>query len=676
VSFVVSPAGFVNLSIHRKHLTPSTATSVVDGYLYIAPDLRHVARVPAGSLAQMTERHHAELTASSLLPVADLSAELSQPSASGVVFELASGLPSEQHLRLISQVLQAGRQAWMYWPAEEAIECVDGERLRSLRRHGTAVKWLKRIAVPIDRAVTTWQRAPTGLRWIYRGEFPVRRSDILVKLTLLSLRAQPVSVDPLQRLDCIRRFAGVGVYLRADYWTTGRSDDRMSRVVAELMDVSERVVCLTPWRDRLLDRLGVQQIVMDAPRLTSGEDAIVLAPAHYGTIVKAVCQALHPTYLYDRLCAGQSVGAELSQVLDIPYIVEYPGAETLLREALGGAAAFYPELYAKAEELALRQATIVVVGSTELKAELASRGIDAAKVLVVPREADLGVQLQAHVEAHADRAGRAGRMTTGDPYKDEAQHQWNQNPVGSQHARVSQPRTLEWFREIERHRYGVYAPWMPEAMEFADHAGDDVLEIGSGIGTDLAQFARHGASVTDVDLAATHLQLAEENFRLRGLRGRFIHHDAESLPFSDHSFDLVYSNGVLHHTPNTALVVGEIYRVLRPGGRAIVMVYAENSWHYWRKLVWRFGVKERLLDKVSMGDIMSRSVERSANEARPLVKVYTRSRARALFKDFARVDILQRQLLAEELPAMLRWTLPLAERILGWNLIVKAVKPC
>jgi ubiquinone/menaquinone biosynthesis C-methylase UbiE len=217
---------------------------------------------------------------------------------------------------------------------------------------------------------------------------------------------------------------------------------------------------------------------------------------------------------------------------------------------------------------------------------------------------------------------------------------------------------------------------MPETMEFADHAGDDVLEIGSGIGTDLAQFARHGASVTDVDLAATHLQLAEENFRLRGLRGRFIHHDAESLPFSDHSFDLVYSNGVLHHTPNTALVVGEIYRVLRPGGRAIVMVYAENSWHYWRKLVWLFGVKEGLLEKVSMGEIMSRSVERSANEARPLVKVYTRSRARALFKDFGRVDILQRQLVAEELPAMLRWTLPLAERALGWNLIVKAVKPC
>ena len=167
---------------------------------------------------------------------------------------------------------------------------------------------------------------------------------------------------------------------------------------------------------------------------------------------------------------------------------------------------------------------------------------------------------------------------------------------------------------------------------------------------------------------------SEENIRLRGLRGRFIHHDAESLPFEDASFDLVYSNGVLHHTPNTAVVVREIHRVLRPGGRAIVMLYAEDSLHYWRKLVWLFGLKEGLLDTVSMGEIMSRTVERSANDARPLVKVYTKRRAAGLFRDFDHVELSQRQLLAEELPAALRWTLPSTERRFGWNLIVKATK--
>ena len=657
----------VSSVVERLILQHGLRTVPSDTYLYFAPDLRHAGLFADPSLAATTERHHVHLRVPPLQPVADASAELSHTAAAGVVFELASGLPGERQLPLFDQVLRAGRRAWMYWPAEQAVECLDDERLASLRRHLHAVKWLKRICVPIDAAVTRWNRAPAGLRWIYRGEFPVRRLDILDRLTRLNLRAQPVPLG-----TC----AGAGLYLRTDYWNAGSDDERMSRVVAELATTSGRIVCLTPRHHARLDQTGAQQVVMDPPRLSLGEDAIVLAPVHYWPIVKAACQTLRPSYLYDRGCAGQSVGAEVSQLLGVPYIVEYRGADVLVREALNGAAPFYPELYAQAEELALRQATVIVAGSSSLKDELISRGIDAARVLVAPGDAGLGSLLAGFVEALRQRAERAASIETGDSYKDQVQHQWNRNPVGSHYARDSQPHTLEWFLEVERHRYGVYAPWMPDVMEFTRHAGHDVLEIGGGMGTDLAQFAANGAAVTDVDLAAGHLRLAEENFRLRGLRGRFIHHDAESLPFEDRSFDLVYSNGVLHHTPNTALVVSEIHRVLRPGGRAIVMLYAENSLHYWRKLVWRFGIKEGLLDRVSMGEIMSRSVERSANDARPLVKVYTKRRAQALFRDFDSVAILQRQLLAEELPALLKWTLPFSEHLLGWNLIVKANTPC
>ncbi len=366
---------------------------------------------------------------------------------------------------------------------------------------------------------------------------------------------------------------------------------------------------------------------MDPPRRTDDEDAIVLAHEHYTPLVKVACQALRPSCLYDPLTAGQAIGAEISQGLGIPYVVEYRGAGTPVREALGAAVPFYPELYQQAEELALRQATMVVVGTAALKDELIGRGIDASRVVVLASRAALTGALFAVADAERRRVSQA-RVTTGDAYKDQVQNQWNQNPVGSQHAHASQPHTLDWFLEVERHRYEVYAPWMREVMEFTQHTGQDVLEIGGGIGTDLAQFAKNGARVTDIDLAAGHLQLAQENFRLRGLEGRFIHHDAETLPFDAASFDVVYSNGVLHHTPNTGAVVREIHRVLRPGGRAIIMLYAENSLHYWRKLVWRFGIKQRLLDRFSMGEIMSRTVERSANEARPLVKVYTPQRAR------------------------------------------------
>ncbi len=270
---------------------------------------------------------------------------------------------------------------------------------------------------------------------------------------------------------------------------------------------------------------------------------------------------------------------------------------------------------------------------------------------------------------------RVQRVTTGDAYKDQTQHQWDNNPVGSQYAQTAKPRTLQWYLEIEAHRYGQYAPWMPDVMEFAQHAGEDVLEIGGGIGTDLSQFAKHGARVTDVDLSGGHLALAQENFRLRGLTGRFVHHDAERLPFEDNSFDVVYSNGVIHHTPHTDRIVHEIYRVLRPGGRAIVMVYAESSLAYWRNLVLWVALREERLLTRSMGDVLSRSVERTDNDAQPLVKVYTRPAARHLFRDFTDVSIVQRQMEAWELPRPLRRYLTSIERVVGWNLIVKARKP-
>jgi ubiquinone/menaquinone biosynthesis C-methylase UbiE len=278
--------------------------------------------------------------------------------------------------------------------------------------------------------------------------------------------------------------------------------------------------------------------------------------------------------------------------------------------------------------------------------------------------------------AIAALAGQPARIETGDAYKDQVQNQWNNNPVGSQYVKHAQAHTLEWFKEVEAHRYGEYGPWMPDVMEFDKHKGERLLEIGGGMGTDLSQFARHGAIVTDIDLSAGHLALAQENFRLRGLQGTFIHHDAETLPFPDGSFDVVYSNGVIHHTPNTQAAIDEIYRVLAPGGKAIIMVYAENSLHYWGVQFGLLGLRGGLLHSASMGDIMSRSVEMTKNDARPLVKVYTARRLRAMFSRFTDVEIVKRQLTAPELPSFARWVpLDLAGRLVGWNLIVKARKP-
>jgi ubiquinone/menaquinone biosynthesis C-methylase UbiE len=270
----------------------------------------------------------------------------------------------------------------------------------------------------------------------------------------------------------------------------------------------------------------------------------------------------------------------------------------------------------------------------------------------------------------------AQAIETGNHYKDEVQRQWDQDPCGSHYVKEAEPGTLEWYLEAERYRYGYYAPWMGEMMEFARHEGHQVLEVGGGMGTDLAQFARNGAHITDLDLSSGHLDHARTNFRLRGLAGAFRHGDAEQMPFDDNTFDLVYSNGVIHHTPNTVGVVREMRRVLKPGGKAIVMVYAENSLHYWRNLFDAIGVEQGKLARHSMRYIMSESVEISEHGSRPLVKVYTKARLLKMFDGFANKRVWKRQMVPDERPHALRWVpTNLMGRICGWNLIIKAYKP-
>jgi ubiquinone/menaquinone biosynthesis C-methylase UbiE len=151
------------------------------------------------------------------------------------------------------------------------------------------------------------------------------------------------------------------------------------------------------------------------------------------------------------------------------------------------------------------------------------------------------------------------------------------------------------------------------------------------------------------------------------------------LPFRDESFDVVYSNGVLHHTPDTAGAIREVHRVLRPGGTAKVMLYHRNSLNYWGDIVLRRGVvRGDFLRGQSVAEIMSRIVEFSSHDARPLVKVYSRKEARDLFSLFRDVRIDVEQLLRAELrflsPLVSEAMLERLRKRIGWNVIVTAVK--
>jgi SAM-dependent methyltransferase len=234
--------------------------------------------------------------------------------------------------------------------------------------------------------------------------------------------------------------------------------------------------------------------------------------------------------------------------------------------------------------------------------------------------------------------------------KQRAREQWSHDPAGAVYGREHEFGTREFFDAVERHRYTEYAPWMKAVMGFNDCAGARLLEIGCGMGTDLLQFARGGAEVTGVDLTPRSIEISRQHFAVYGARGDFAIADGESLPFADDSFEVVYSNGVLHHTPDTASAVREVYRVLRPGGEARVMLYHRGSVHYWGQIILRHGLLGgELLRGDSPGEIMSRYVEVNESGGCPLVKVYSRREARKLFSMFRVVKIQVEQLTRREL---------------------------
>ena len=260
-----------------------------------------------------------------------------------------------------------------------------------------------------------------------------------------------------------------------------------------------------------------------------------------------------------------------------------------------------------------------------------------------------------------------------------AREQWSQDPCGAEYDREHELGTREFFDEVERHRYSEYASWMPRLMGFENFRDARLLEIGCGMGTDLLQFARGGARCVGIDLTPRSIEISQHRFKLYGTRGAFMISDGEHLPFCDESFDVVYSNGVLHHTPDTEGAIREVHRVLRPGGTAKVMLYHRNSLNYWLEIVVRRGVLgAEFLRGRSAAEIMSRVIEFSDHGARPLVKVYSRKEAHGLFRMFDEVKVDVEQLTRAELrflsPLISESMFDRLRKTIGWNVIVTAIK--
>lgn len=181
-----------------------------------------------------------------------------------------------------------------------------------------------------------------------------------------------------------------------------------------------------------------------------------------------------------------------------------------------------------------------------------------------------------------------------------------------------------------RRRYEL-EPYIAEFAAFEQARGKRVLEIGVGLGADHQRFAEAGALLHGIDLTPRAIENTRRRLELNGLASALSVGDAENLDFPDRSFDIVYSWGVLHHSPDTPRAIREVLRVLRPGGTARIMIY--HTWSMVGLMLWvRYGLM-RLRPWTSMRTIYARHLES------PGTKAYTVTEATELMRGFDGVRI-------------------------------------
>jgi SAM-dependent methyltransferase len=208
--------------------------------------------------------------------------------------------------------------------------------------------------------------------------------------------------------------------------------------------------------------------------------------------------------------------------------------------------------------------------------------------------------------------------------KTQVQEFWDKASCGEVYA-TGESEKAQYEAQAEA-RYTL-EPYLKTFAQFPAAAGKDVLEIGVGMGADHLELAKAGPrTLSGVDLTPRAIEHTHKRLDIYGLPSELRVGDAENLPFQDNAFDLVYSWGVIHHSPNTAKAVQEIWRVLRPGGTARVMIYhkyAITGYLLWLRYALLRGKPNTSLDAIYHDHLES-----------PGTKAYSVAQAREMFGTF------------------------------------------
>jgi ubiquinone/menaquinone biosynthesis C-methylase UbiE len=242
--------------------------------------------------------------------------------------------------------------------------------------------------------------------------------------------------------------------------------------------------------------------------------------------------------------------------------------------------------------------------------------------------------------------------------------------------------TKKYFDEVEHRKYFV-EPHIPRFADFKKWKRKNVLEIGCGIGTDTINFARNGAKVTAVELSAESLRIAKKRAKVYGLSNKIKFYLADAERLSEFvpvkPYDLIYSFGVIHHSPNPDRIIGEIKKYTKKQTVIKIMVYNRFSW----KVLWilaRFGKGQFWkIDKL----IADNS---EAATGSPVTYVYSKTQAKKLLSGFSILKMKADHIFPYSIPEYVRYEykkvwhfryLPKSffrrlERMMGWHLLITA----
>jgi SAM-dependent methyltransferase len=252
--------------------------------------------------------------------------------------------------------------------------------------------------------------------------------------------------------------------------------------------------------------------------------------------------------------------------------------------------------------------------------------------------------------------------------KEEVQRFWDTVPCGTGDINIK-PETLEYFEAISERRNKLET-FIADYAQFNKWAGKNILEVGCGAGSDLLRFAKAGARATGIDLSPRSASLAKTRLSLCNCSDDVLIADVEQLPFKTDSFNLVYSWGVLHHTPDTEQAIKEVYRVTKPGGEICIMLYHRHSLVAMQMyLMYGLFAFKPLR---SLKDILAKHHES------PGTKAYTVAEARQMFLMFKDVKI-RVCLTAYDLRYgrgryLPEWVGNLVPKCLGWFLVIQGQK--